>query len=267
MQVLPPRRGVAALALAGMVLGAGGAPGLAQERPPEVGLGFGVPQVTSPLGRAIPVSPVLTVDSDRVYGESAWGRRVLAETRARLRDLEAENQRISADLAAEERSLTERRAEMAPEEFRAAADAFDARVVGIRRAQEAKSRDIARQAEAERAAFIEAALPAVGEVLARRGAVVILDRKQVFVATDAVDVTDELISALNDRLGDGAASPRGAVPAEAPAPELAPAAPADPAADPAPGAAIPAPGGPLDLPTGAGATGQPDALSDGPDGG
>lgn len=154
-------------------------------------------------GPVVLVSPVLTVEQERLFGESAWGKRVSAEFRASLAALEAENQRIAEGLTAEEKALTERRTSMRPEDFRVEADAFDARVTGIRRAQDAKSRDISRAAEAERAAFYEAALPVMGAVMAQRGAVAILERKAVFLAAEAIDVTDDLVARIDATLGAG----------------------------------------------------------------
>jgi Skp family chaperone for outer membrane proteins len=161
------------------------------------------------------VSPILTLDQDRVYTGSLWGARAAARISAALETLAAENSRIADELTEEERSLTERRADMAPEAFRAEADAFDARVVTIRREQDAKSRDIARSAEAEQRAFYQAILPVLGEVMRARGALAILDRNAIFVSADIIDVTDEVIALADAQLGAGPQAP------QAPAPDSA----------------------------------------------
>ena len=59
------------------------------------------------------ISPVLTIDSERMFRESAFGRRVSAEIEARSIELAAENREIEAALEAEERELTEQRPDMA----------------------------------------------------------------------------------------------------------------------------------------------------------
>ena len=96
---------------------------------------------------------------------------------------------------------------MDPEAFRKAADAFDARVVELRRTQDAKARAIARISDAERQRFYAAALPAMGEVLRRRGAVVVLDSRAIFVSVEAIDVTDEMIAAIDTSVGAGENAP------------------------------------------------------------
>jgi len=155
-------------------------------------------------------SPILTLDPERVYSGSLWGERVAADIEAELRVLAAENERIALELTDEERDLTDRRATMAANEFRAAADAFDAKVIEIRRTQDAKSRDLARRADAEKLAFYQALLQPMSEVLTARGAVAILDRAAIFLASDTIDVTDEVIARADALLGAGPINGTGA---------------------------------------------------------
>lgn len=54
-------------------------------------------------------SPVLTIDSERLYQNSDFGRRVVAELDALGAELSSENRRIEADLKAEELDLTDKR--------------------------------------------------------------------------------------------------------------------------------------------------------------
>ena len=152
-------------------------------------------------------SAILTIDQDRLYATSAWGRRAAEHLAEVSSVLAAENRALEAQLVAEERALTDARPTMDPEAFRKEADDFDARVVELRRVQDAKGRAIGRIAEAERQSFYTAALPVMGEVLRRRGAVVVLDSRAIFVSADAIDVTDEMIRAINDEVGAGTDAP------------------------------------------------------------
>lgn len=149
-------------------------------------------------------SPILTLDQERVFLDSLWGKRAAAEIEKLSAALAAENRRIEAELTAEERALTEKRPDMPPEEFRAAADAFDARVVDIRRVRDGKARDLADLRDAERQKFFAVAFPILGEVLRARGAVAILDARAIFIASDAIDVTTETIARIDAAVGDGA---------------------------------------------------------------
>jgi Skp family chaperone for outer membrane proteins len=163
-------------------------------------------------------SPILTIDQERLFTETQLGRRSSDEIAAAAEALADENRRIEEELRAEEISLTERREMMSAEEFSALADAFDQKVQAVRTEQDAKARALAeREAEARQSFFVE-----VGEILSEivreEGAVVILDRRDVFLSADRIDITDEAISRINAaaEADDGAA----------PAPEP-PAAPTD----------------------------------------
>ena len=143
-------------------------------------------------------SPILTIDQERLFAETQLGRRSSAEIAAAAAALAEENRRIEDDLRAEEISLTERRAMMSADEFSALADAFDEKVQTLRAEQDAKARALAeREAEARQTFFVE-----VGEILSdivrEEGAVVILDRRDVFLSADRIDITDEAIARIND---------------------------------------------------------------------
>lgn len=196
---------------------------------------------------------LLTLDPVALYEGSAWFKRVQDSIGAESTALSAENDRLASELAEEERRLTERRGEMAPEDFRARAAEFDARVVQTRRDQEDKARRLTALSEVERQAFFRAAIPVFAEVMAAHKAVVILDRQSVFISAEAVDVTDELLAGIDARLGAGTPQPLppgmagspippDAAPSAAPSGDAA-AAPALPVAPPAEVQSAPVPPG------------------------
>ena len=148
-------------------------------------------------------SPILTLDQERFFVESAWGKRAMAEIEAVSTALAAENRQIEAELTVEEKSLTEQRATLSVENFRAAADAFDAKVTMIRQQQDGKARDVGRMRDTERQQFYRAALPVMGEVMRSRGAVAILDARAIFISADVIDATDEMIATVDERVGAG----------------------------------------------------------------
>ncbi len=154
-----------------------------------------------------PSSPILTIDQERLYAASAWGKRASAYLSDESVRLSAENRELEAKLVAEEKDLTDARPTMDPDVFRKAADAFDARVVELRRTQDGKARAIARISDAERQKFYAAVLPVLGEVLRRRGAVLVLDSRAIFVSVEAIDVTDEMIDAIDTTIGAGENAP------------------------------------------------------------
>lgn len=163
-----------------------------------------VSQLSSGDPVASPVrSPVLTIDTERLFGGSLFGQRVLSELGEATEALAAENRRIEAELTDEERSLTERRPDMEVETFRAEADAFDAKVQRIRQEQDAKERALQERLAQGQEVFLATATPILGRLMLDRGAVVILDRRTVFLGVGIVDVTDDAIAAIDEEIGDG----------------------------------------------------------------
>jgi Skp family chaperone for outer membrane proteins len=155
-------------------------------------------------------SPILTIDQERMFAESMFGKASLARLKEGEEALLAENLRIEGGLEQEERDLTARRATLPPEEFRALADAFDVKVEGVRSAQRAKYTALTAAQEADRRRFIEVALPTIGQLMQELGAAVVMDKQAVVVSLKQVDVTDTVIARLDAAIGDGS----GAAPPE-----------------------------------------------------
>lgn len=148
-------------------------------------------------------SDFVVINQDRLYSESQFGQRVVADIRAESLALAEENRRIENALIAEEQAITEQRPSMAPEEFRAVADDFDARVTAIRSAQDRKARNLTSRDEQERRTFFNATLPILGRIMTDFGAVAIFDQRAAFITDDRIDITDEAIAAIDEVVGTG----------------------------------------------------------------
>ncbi len=203
---------------------------------------------SAPAQDAPPTNGVLLLDQDRLFSDSRFGQRILADLDAKTKELQAENRKLEADLEAEEKSLTERRATLPTDEFRKLADAFDAKVKGIRTARDSKSNDLTAQREAARKTFIQTAVPILAEILRERGAAAIIDRSAVVLSFDRIDITDLAIARVDALLApDAAAVPPRARPdvpdrtTPQPDPALLPETAPNPTPPPAP--AAPADGG------------------------
>jgi Skp family chaperone for outer membrane proteins len=168
---------------------------------------IGVPHPAHAQSLSTVLSPILTIESDRFFAQSAFGLRVAAEVEAEGAVIAAENRRIEADLTAEEKSLTQQRATMAAESFRALADAFDSKVQTIRRTQDAKARALNQRQESDRIKFVNAAGPVLEVLMRDSGAAVILERRNVFLSANAIDVTEDAIQRMDAAIGDGSTLP------------------------------------------------------------
>jgi Skp family chaperone for outer membrane proteins len=169
-------------------------------------------------------APILTIDPQLLFLHSAWGQRVNTSVNAEGERIEAENERLAAQFSREEQELTDLRRSLPADEFRRRADDFDKRVVEIRRERDGLLRTLDARVESERSAFFRAALPILAQLMKERGAQVVLDQNAIFVAAQAVDVTDDLVARLDREIGAGPATPPGpdagdAAPGDAPGPD------------------------------------------------
>lgn len=174
--------------------------------------GGGLPAVAQD---AAPVAPppfesqVLTINQQRLFEDSAFGKASMSRLEADSRALQAEIRQIESDLEIEERLLTERRATLSAAEFQPLAQAFDDKVEKIRASWVAKDRDLKRQRDADQQAFFELAVPILAELMRDVGALVLVDQASVILSIDRVDITQAAIDRIDEKLNADAA-PEGA---------------------------------------------------------
>lgn len=176
-------------------------PAIGQTRPagpaePSSGAGDTAPQA--------PASIVLTVDVERLFTQSLFGQRIAREYTSGREGLAAENRRIADALREEELALAAQRPEMDPAVFRAEAAAFDEKAQAIRRAQDAKERELETILTNGRDRFLSEAQPILGQILVARDAYALLDRRSVLLSLGSIDVTDDAIALIDASIGDGA---------------------------------------------------------------
>lgn len=167
---------------------------------PLVRLGAVAMLLTTPVWAQEVQSALLTLDQERLFVESAFGRAAIARERAATSELEQENKRIEAELVAEELALTELRKTLPAAEFAARAEAFDLKVEEIRKNQDAKARLLAEAREKDRQEFLRVAVPILGELLNEKQAVAIVDKQMAIISLSAIDVTDEAIAKVDAAL-------------------------------------------------------------------
>lgn len=169
-------------------------------------------QQATPAAPSLPAfqSQVLTINQQRLFEDSQFGKSSLTRLEADSRSLQAEIRKIESDLEIEERLLTERRATLPPAEFQPLASNFDEKVEKIRASWGAKDRDLKRQREQDQQKFFESAVPILAEMMQEMGAVILIDQSSVILSLDRVDITRIAIERIDARL------------AEAPAPDATP---------------------------------------------
>ncbi|MCG3266235.1 OmpH family outer membrane protein [Yoonia sp. I 8.24] len=146
---------------------------------------------------------ILVFDMNRIYFETLYGRRIAEDLNQAAAAVQEENEQIVATLTEEERSLTLRRPEMTPEDFRAEADAFDAKVQEVRRVRDAKNVELQAADAEQRATFEDRVQGIIANVMLERGAVIVLEQRSVVMSVRAANITDDVIVRVDAELGDG----------------------------------------------------------------
>ena len=148
-------------------------------------------------------SPILILDQNALYERSLYGKSLRARIAEDVAKLEAESRSKEAELEAEERDLTEKRAQMSAEDFAPLAAAFDAKAQAMR-AENAAAIDALRAKDAEgRKEFFITASEVLGDFMVEQGASAIVDKGAVIVSLRGLDVTDAVIARIDAVLGDG----------------------------------------------------------------
>ncbi|MDC1228306.1 OmpH family outer membrane protein [Octadecabacter sp.] len=167
----------------------------------------GAQQLSDPSVFNIPntqIAPsIITVDVDSLFTQSQFGRRIGQLYTEGREALALENRRIAGALRDEELTLAQQRPDMEPDVFLAEAEAFDDKAQGIRRAQDAKERDLEGTLTNGRDQFLEAARPILGQLMVDRGAFAILDRRSVLLSLGSIDVTEAALERIDAAMGDG----------------------------------------------------------------
>lgn len=151
--------------------------------------------------------PILTVDQDALFARSQFGQALNRAFEAEAEALTAESRDIDTQLEAEERALTDRRATMAPADFRPLAEAFDKKVEALRAAQDAKARAFSQKRDDGKSRFIQTVGPILGDYMVQQGAFAIVNRAAIVVSLGTIDITDEVIAEIDAKLGDGSSLP------------------------------------------------------------
>ncbi len=178
-------------ALGGLAVGP--APAQAQDIAPDIARDFVREQ-----GRV--VAPILLVDRERLFAESAAGRRISALLEAERKRQEERTRAIEAELKAEEQALTEERPRLSPEEFRARADAFDAKVEALRQERDQAQQELLAQIERAQSRFLQQISPVLAGILQDYGAQIMLEKRLALMSSRQVDVTDEAIARIDAAL-------------------------------------------------------------------
>ncbi len=142
-------------------------------------------------------SNILIINQDSLFSETALGKDILAQEQQERDALIEKGRQIGAGFVTEEQRLTDLRDTMPADAFKTLADAFDAKVVAARSAQETDDATLIANIEARRRAFYQAIAPSLAGLMQKYRAAAIIDRRSVLLFDRNMDITREAITVLD----------------------------------------------------------------------
>ena len=143
-----------------------------------------------------PVVPVVSINRELLIQRSEYGKTLIGSLAQRQSDLIVENETLATTLEREELELTELRKTLEPEEFAPLAEAFDTKVKDVRRQQDQKALDLAKQLEAARFRFFRQAEGVIAQMMQENGILFVLDEAAIWMSQGG-DVTAAVIERLD----------------------------------------------------------------------
>lgn len=173
-----------------------------------VTIAISVMVATSAFAQSTPNTQVLVVDLDRVFTETVYGQRLQSDFREAERALGNDFNRIAGELIAEEKQLRDLRPETQPDEFREMAEAFDAKSTKLRLEQSERRNKLNQDLQLARENLLRQLGPIFSQLMQESGASILIQKDdQRMIVFPQADITQSAIALIDQRLGNGIATP------------------------------------------------------------
>ena len=149
----------------------------------------------------LPASPILIVNVDRIYRESAAGRSISAAEAELVKQAETELRARRDALTTEEQALAAERDTLSPSQLEERTAQFRASVAELRQFRRERGVAIQKAVSAARVVLKQALQPVLVAIMRERRAAAMLDARNVVLSASALDITDEAIRRLDAAAG------------------------------------------------------------------
>ncbi len=156
--------------------------------------------VSQPL-LASEISGLFTVDMNKLFRSSEFGKNVILTNNKARQELQNENEELESKLLLEEKELSKQRQILSLDEFRPKALEFDKKVSIIRTEQGEKEERLKNKARKEESEFYKRIYPLLYDLLLERGGLMLIDQRNIILWDSSVDITEEAIKLINQVLG------------------------------------------------------------------
>lgn len=192
-----PLRGALRIAVALLALTAPAVPqAVAQQAQPAPS---GATAGEEPVAR-VPNPVIGVIDLQRILRDASAAQGVRAEREKYVTAYQSDAAQVEQELRAADQELARLRAGSSPEEFAVKRREFQDRVATSQREVQTRRRNLERAFGAAMSEVQQATIQVADDIAAAAGVNVILYRSQVFLFDNGMDLTDEILLELNERL-------------------------------------------------------------------
>ena len=153
---------------------------------------------------------VVIVNSEQLFAQSKVGISVRAQIQEQATKLKAESDKAETSLRAEAKKLGEQRGLLKEEDFAKKVQAFQVKEESTQRSLQAKSQALQLGANVARSQVEAAVRPIFADILKSHGANILLDQSVVLAGGVDLDVTAEVVKALDAKITTVKVSPQSA---------------------------------------------------------
>lgn len=143
---------------------------------------------------------ILVVDTMRIQDQSSAAKSMQTQMQEFEKRLQTQAKSAEEKLKAEEVALKQQQTLLAPEQFDVKRREFEARVGEEQRKLQQSQQDMQAAVRNAQGALFKALEPILKELMAERGANMMVDRRMVLTSSDSLDVTSTVIERLNKKL-------------------------------------------------------------------
>jgi Skp family chaperone for outer membrane proteins len=154
------------------------------------------PAPTGPL----PAPIIAVVDVDRIRDNSTAAKSVRDQLEKQRQTFQDEISKQENDLRNAEQDLNKQRTVLSPEAFNQRRQQFEQRVAEVQRTVQARRRQLEGAMQTSMSQVNTAVVQSVQDIATARGATLVLPKSQIILVDKAMEVTDEVLAAVNRKL-------------------------------------------------------------------
>ncbi len=149
---------------------------------------------------AEPAAIIVIVNSEQLFAQSKVGQSVRTQIQAQAKKLQAESKKANDDLKAEAKKLGEQRALLSEADFAKKVQAFEQKQQTLQQKMQKKSQELQLGSNKARGEVEAAIRPIFADVMKEHGATILLDQSVVLAGGVDLDVTAEVLKALDAKI-------------------------------------------------------------------